>query len=129
MHQRNVVALVGRLTAEPVLRQMPGGDPVLEFGLAVNRSVPKGNGAFEDALDGFFDVEVFGLLAEVAATKLRKGTEITVFGSLVQNRFETNSGQKVSKVIVRAKQLSPTLTLPKREQNGTATREAAEAVA
>jgi single-stranded DNA-binding protein len=37
-----VVVLVGHLTAEPVLKATPGGDPILEFGIAINRSKPIG---------------------------------------------------------------------------------------
>jgi single-stranded DNA-binding protein len=56
---------------------------------------------------------VFGLLAEVLSSKLTKGSQVTVHGSLIQNRFETKSGQKVSKVIVRAKTVAPIPALPK----------------
>jgi len=128
VHSRNVVALIGRLSAEPVLRATPSGTSVLEFGLAVNRSNRKDDGSFEDSLDGFFDCEVFGLLAEVLSEKLRKGTEIQVCGSLIQNRFEAKSGQKVSKVIVRAKTVALVPVLPKRDKQG-ATKEPVGAVA
>ena len=129
MHSRNVVVQVGRLTAEPVLKSTPGGDPILEFGIAVNRAIRKPDGSFDDSLDGFFDVEVFGLLAEVLSSKLTKGSEVTVCGSLIQNRFETKSGQKVSKVIVRAKTVAPVPELPKRNQQAAPAAEPVSAVA
>ena len=129
MHSRNVVVLVGRLTAEPVLKSTPGGDPILEFGMAVNRSIRKPDGSFDDSLDGFFEIETFGLLAEVLSSKLTKGDEVTVCGSLIQNRFETKAGQKVSKVIVRAKTIAPVPELPKRSQQTAPAAEPVGAVA
>jgi single-strand DNA-binding protein len=113
MHSRNVVALVGHLTAEPVLKQTPGGDPILEFGVAVNRSNRRPDGGWEDSLDGYFDCELFGRAAEAAAAQLHKGTHVQVSGSLIQNRFETAGGQKVSKVLVRAKTVSVVVDPPK----------------
>ena len=128
MHARNVVALGGRLTAEPVLKTTPAG-PVLEFGLAINRSIRKDDGSYDDTLDGFFDIEVFGSVAEVGAAKLHKGTEVQVCGALHQNRFETKTGQKVSKVIVRAKTISTVLAPPRRQQQESPAQEPVGAVA
>jgi len=117
MHQANMVALKGRLTAEPVLKQMPNGDPVLTFGIAVNRSIARGDGKFEDLLDGFFNVEVFGLLADALSAKLAKGTEVQVCGTLHQNKFTPKgSDREVSRIFVRAKTVAPTVQLPKRDR-------------
>ena len=128
MHSRNVVTLIGNLTAEPVLKRTPGGDPVLEFGLAVNRSNRKADGSWDDRLDGYFDCELFGRTAETAAAQLHKGTGVQVSGSLHQNRFEAAGGQKVSKVIVRAKTVSIVVAPPK-TQAATETPANAEPVA
>ena len=110
----NVVVLLGRLTADPGLRYLPNGTPIAEFGVAVNRSIRKPDGSFENTLDGFFDCEHFGDTAVTFAEEFKKGREVYLVGHLLQNKFETKNGQKVSKVIVRVSRIGPTIApLPK----------------
>jgi single-stranded DNA-binding protein len=75
METKNVVVLVGRLVADPELRYMPSGDPVANFALAVNRSVRKDDGSFEDSLDGYFDCDYFGDSALKFAEDFHKGPD------------------------------------------------------
>jgi len=106
-----VVVLIGRLAGDPELRYLPNGTPVGNFSIAVNRSVRKPDGSFEDALDGFFDCEVFGGIAVTVAESLRKGSEVQITGSLLQKKFKTNGAQSrtVSKVEIRVKTIGPAL--------------------
>lgn len=113
MHARNVVVLVGRLVADPVLRYTNGGSAVTEFSLAVNRSIRKNDGSFEDALDGFFDCELWGAVGEVVAEKFTKGSELYVTGSLAQNKFEKD-GRKISRILVKVKTVGPALSAPRK---------------
>jgi len=104
MHQRNVVVLIGRLAADPVLRYTNQGAAVASFGIAVNHPIPQGDGKFEDKLDGFFDCEVWNALGEEVAETLHKGDEIYVCGALIQNKFKPKgSDQTVSRLIVRSR--------------------------
>ena len=74
MNDQNYVSLKGRLTADPKLRQTPGGIAVTGFSIAVNRRVRNSDGRFEDRLDGYFTCETWREMAETAAKVLRKGT-------------------------------------------------------
>ena len=115
MDTKNVVALVGRLVADPELRYLPNGTPVASFAVAVNRSTRKADGSFEDALDGFFDCELFGGQALSLTDNCRKGTEIQLLGSLIQEKFQTKGDQPrtISKVKVRVRSVAPSLPVVK----------------
>ena len=116
MDTKNVVALVGRLAADPELKYLDSGTPVANFGIAVNRSTRKPDGSFEDTLDGFFDCELFGGQAAVLAETCSKGSEVQLFGSLRQKKFKTGKGNNtrtISKVEIRVRSIAPVLSVPK----------------
>jgi single-strand DNA-binding protein len=85
----NSVTLVGQLTGDPVLRQLPDGRSVCDLRLAVN-----------DQKDGpplFIDVATFGKSAEACAEHLEKGRQVAVTGRLVYREWEAKDGSKRSK--------------------------------
>ncbi len=116
MDTKNMVVLTGRLVADPDLRVTPGGDPVVTFGLAVNRNIKKPDGGWEDKLDGFFDCEHFGETAVKFAEDFGKGDLVQITGSLQQRKFKVGNGdgsRTVSKIEVRAKTIAALLVAPK----------------
>ena len=115
MDTKNVVALVGRLVADPELRYLDNGTPVANFAVAVNRSNRKADGSFEDSLDGFFDCELFGGQALTLSETCSKGSEIQVMGSLLQKKFKTKGAQPrtVSKVEIRVRSVAQVLAAAK----------------
>ena len=118
METKNMVVLIGRLVAEPELRYMPNGQPVANFSLAVNRSIRKDDGSFEDSLDGYFDCELFGGTAVTLAEDYGKGALVQITGSLHQRKYKVGNGagnRTVSKIEVRAKTVAPILIAAKAE--------------
>ena len=115
MSTKNVVMLHGRLAADPELRYTESGSPVASFALAVNRGVRQPDGSFEDVLDGFIDCELFGGQAVAIAETCSKGSEVQLFGSLRQNKFQTKGDQPrtVSKIVIRVDSIAPVVRLPK----------------
>lgn len=99
MNDINTVTLVGRLVADPELRHTQSGTQVLKFAIANNQS-RKTNGSWEDEAH-FFDVTMFGNLAESLSRYLAKGKQVCVHGTLKQERWEKD-GQKRSKVAITA---------------------------
>jgi single-strand DNA-binding protein len=99
MANYNKVILMGNLTRDPELRYTPNGTAVSTLSLAVNRR-PKPDSQ-EKEVD-FFDIVAFGKQAENCSEYLRKGSPILVDGRLQQRRWETDEGQKRSKVEVVA---------------------------
>lgn len=100
MANMSKVILCGNLTRDPELRYTTGGTAVTTLSVAVNRRVKRGDNWEEEA--SFFDVAVFGRTAENCAEYLSKGRPVLIDGELVQRRWETQDGQKRSKVEVTA---------------------------
>src|ERR1700689_1774305 len=92
----NRVFLAGRLTSDPELVQLPSGDSVCNFRLAINRywKDQQTNEKREDVC--FIDAKCFGARGQVIHDNFKKGRGILVEGRL---RFETweKEGQKHSK--------------------------------
>ncbi|OGW61258.1 MAG: single-stranded DNA-binding protein [Nitrospirae bacterium RBG_16_64_22] len=100
MASYNKVILMGNLTRDPEVRFTPQGTPVASFGVAVNRKYKQGDELKEEV--GFFDIVVFGKQGENCGQYLAKGRSVLVEGRLQQRRWETDDGQKRSKVEVVA---------------------------
>lgn len=98
----NVVALIGRLTADPELRYTPSGVAVTTFTIAVDRRFKNESG--EKQTD-FFDVVAWRQRAEFASNYLGKGQRIAVQGSLQQRSWVQQDGQKRSKIEVVAENI------------------------
>jgi single-strand DNA-binding protein len=109
----NTVTLVGNVTRDPEIRFTTGGRGVASFGLAVNRRY-QSNGEWQEQTS-FFDVVAWGTLGENAAASLGKGTRVVVYGRLEQRSWETENGEKRSKIEVIADELGPSLRWAKAE--------------
>lgn len=105
----NTIALVGRLTRDPELRQTTSGRPVCDLRLAVD-----GRGE-EPAC--FVDVICFDAGAEACQRYLTKGRLVAVDGRLVLDEWTNSDGEKRSrhKVIGQVKFL-PDGTRPDHEE-------------
>jgi len=103
----NTVTLVGNVTRDPELRFTSGGRGVASFGIAVNRRY-QSNGEWQEQTS-FFDVVAWGTLGENAAACVTKGTRLVVFGRLEQRSWETQDGEKRSKIEIIADEIGPSL--------------------
>lgn len=95
----NNVVIVGRLTRDAELKYTSGGTAVSKLGIAVNKRKKQGDEWKEEA--SFFDVTLWGKMAEGLNTYLVKGKQIAVEGELEQERWEKD-GQNHSKVTITA---------------------------
>lgn len=95
----NSVVIVGRLTRDAELKYTTGGTAVSKLGIAVNKRVKKGDEWTEQA--SFFDVTLWGKMAEGLYQYLVKGKQIAIEGELEQERWEKD-GQAHSKVTITA---------------------------
>ena len=125
MSAGNSVTIVGTLTRDPELRFTPSGQGVASFGVAVNRRWQnKQTNEWEEAVS-FFDVVAWGTLGENVAECLTKGTRVIVDGRLDQRSWETEGGDKRSKIEIVADEIGPSLrwataTVAKNERRETA---------
>lgn len=98
----NVVALIGRVVADPELRYTPSGLAVTTLRIAVDRRFKSQSGEKET---DFFDVVAWRQSAEFAANYLTKGRLVGVNGSLQQQSWVQQDGQKRSKIQIVAESL------------------------
>lgn len=96
----NQVILMGNLTRDPEVRQIPSGQSVCNFSLALNRSFKGADGQWQEATD-YVDVVAWGPLGERIAQYLTKGSRCLVQGR-IQSRSWEQDGQKRNKVEVNA---------------------------
>ena len=109
MSNGNSVTLIGNVTRDPELRFTPTGQATASFGLAVNRRwQDRQSGEWQEAVS-FFDVVCWREMAENASESLSKGSRIIVTGRLEQRTWETEGGDKRSKIEVIADEIGPSL--------------------
>lgn len=99
MQDTNAVVVVGRLVRDAELKYLNSGSAVASFSVAVNTTKKTENG-WEDE-GNFFEVSLFGKLAEALKQYLVKGCQVCVMGHLRQQRWEKD-GKNHSKVVIMA---------------------------
>jgi len=109
----NKVILMGNLTRDPEVRYTPNGIAVASFAIAVNRKYKQGDETKEEV--SYIDIVVFGKQAESCGQYINKGDSVLIDGRLQQRRWETEEGQKRSKVEVVAQSVN---FMPKRSSAG-----------
>ncbi len=123
MAHGNNVTIIGNCTRDPELRFTPSGMAVATFGVAVNRRWQnRSTNEWEEAVS-FFDVTAWQQLAENVSESVQKGTRVVVAGRLDQRSWETQDGEKRSKVEIVADEIAPSLryataTIVKNERRG-----------
>jgi single-strand DNA-binding protein len=99
MASYNRVVLLGNLTRDPELRYLQSGMAVVDLGLAVNDRRKNATGEWiEEAT--FVDITLWGRTAEIAGEYLSKGSPVLIEGRLKLDAWETQDGQKRSKLKV-----------------------------
>lgn len=109
----NKVVLLGRLAADPELRQTGNGFAVTSFTVAVDRQYSKGAERQTD----WIDVVVWRSTAEFVCKYFHKGDPIIVEGSLQTRTWEDKAGQKRKSVEVQADNVE---FVPKSRDSGSA---------
>ncbi len=98
----NKVILIGRLVREPENVMLPSGSQVSNLVLAYNRSYKDQSGQWKEE-SHFFEIKVFGKLAERVVPQLGKGDLILVEGRLHQDKWlDKTSGEPRSKIRIVA---------------------------
>ncbi len=96
MQANNVVMLIGNVGKDPEMKQV-GDFNITKFTLAVSRPVAKG----KDRVTDWVNVSCFGKQAELANDLIRKGTMVSIVGSLRIDAYESN-GEKRNYTTVSA---------------------------
>jgi len=95
----NSVNIMGNLTRDPELKYTNSGKSVCNLSIANNRVYTKNGEKVTEV--SYFDVEVWGVIAENCAKYLTKGSGVIVEGRLKQDRWE-KEGKMQSRVRIAA---------------------------
>lgn len=87
----NVVALVGRMVADPELRTTTTGTSTCTFRIAVDRNFVRQG---EERKADFIDVVVWRQTADFVCRYFKKGSWIAVNGSLQTRTYDDKNGNK-----------------------------------
>lgn len=101
MSSMNHVILMGNLTRDPETRSLPGGQVVADLGLAISDAYKDKSGKLVERAC-FADVVVWGKPAESCKQFLKKGSPVLVEGKLQFDQWTTESGEKRSKLRIKA---------------------------
>lgn len=99
MYNRSI--LIGRLTAEPELKQTQSGIAVMNFQIAVNRRFANGS----DRKADFITIIAWRNSAEFVSKYFHKGDAVGIEGSIQTRNYEDKSGNKRTAVEVVADQV------------------------
>lgn len=84
----NLCIFSGRVGREPELRNLPAGDPILTWSLAVD------TGTREKPATMWLDCKLFGKRAAALAAYISKGSKLTVSGRLAQEEYTSKTGEQ-----------------------------------
>ena len=96
----NRVELLGRVGADPETRYSQTGTAVTTLRLATDRRRQNG-----DTEADWHSIVCWGKQAEAVAQYVKKGNRLFVAGSLAQNTFEREDGQRVYRTEVHAQEV------------------------
>jgi single-strand DNA-binding protein len=90
---RNKVSLIGRLGAQPEVVTLDSGVKLVTFSIATNERYKDKDGAWKDYTQ-WHNLKAWGVTADNVSKVLGKGDEVVVEGRLVNNTYESKSGEK-----------------------------------
>jgi len=101
----NLVVLIGNLGADPEIRTTPSGVKVAKMRLAVNDSWTNRQTGQREQKTHWVDLNAWDRLAQTAERYLTRGQRICVRGSLEYREWQSQEGQKRSKIEVRVREM------------------------
>jgi len=93
MASLNRLSIIGNITKDPEIRQIPNGDSVGSFSVAVNESYKDKDGNKKESTE-FVNVVVWRALAEIAGKYLKKGSQVYIEGKIQTRAWDDKEGNK-----------------------------------
>jgi len=128
----NSTTVSGNLTRDPEIRYTREGHANVQLGLAVHRRwMDRETKEWEESTS-FFDVICWRDMAENVAMTLGRGMRVMVTGRLEQRSWETDQGERRSKVEIVAEEIGVSLrftsaTVARNDRVGAPSNDAADA--
>lgn len=86
----NVIHLIGRVGKDPEIKNLESGTKVAKFSLAVSEKFTRNGERVEET--EWFNIAIFGKLAEVAEKYVNKGDKLQVSGKFRSREYEDKEG-------------------------------------
>jgi single-strand DNA-binding protein len=104
----NKIFIIGNLTRDPEIRNLPSGQSVASFAIATNRFYNDKSGQKQKDSQ-FHNIVAFGRLAEISSQYLKKGSLAMVEGRLQHRSWQGQDGQKKyrTEIVAQSMQLGP----------------------
>jgi single-strand DNA-binding protein len=107
MADLNKVIFIGRLTRDPETTEVGAESTVTKFGLAIN------NGFGDKREVAFVDVTAWNQPGKFTQTHFKKGNVILIEGRLSMDQWETDKGEKRSRLYITAERVGFASPKPK----------------
>jgi single-strand DNA-binding protein len=91
MYSLNRATIIGNITRDPELRQIPSGQSVCTFSVATNRQWTGADGQKQESVE-FHNVVAWAKLAEICSQYLSKGRKVYIEGRLQTRDWEGQDG-------------------------------------
>ena len=104
MYSLNRIQIIGHLTENPEVRQLPNGTSVVDLNLKSKGTFAKENGE-QVILSSYHTVTVWRRMAEIVGDYCRAGSQIYVSGRIKTDSWEADNGQKRYKTKVVADEI------------------------
>ncbi|MEA3344182.1 MAG: single-stranded DNA-binding protein [Patescibacteria group bacterium] len=104
----NKIFILGNLTRDPIIKALPSGQSVANFGVATNRVYYDKDKQKKEQTE-FHNVVAFGRTAEIIQQYLKKGSMVLIEGRVQTRNWEDQSGNKhyMTEIITEKMQLGP----------------------
>lgn len=89
----NRAQIIGNITRDPELKQIPGGSTVATFSIATNFSWTDSSGQKQDRAE-YHNIVAWRKLAEICGQYLRKGSKVFIEGRIQTRDWEGEDGVK-----------------------------------
>ena len=89
----NMVQLIGNLTQDPEVKQIPSGASVATITVATNRAWKDQSGQLQEETE-FHNVVLWRGLADIASQYMRKGNKVYIRGYLKTRSWDSQDGSK-----------------------------------
>lgn len=89
----NRVQVIGNLTRDPEMKQIPGGQVVVNFSVATNSTWTDKDGNKQEKAE-FHNIVAWRKLAEIIGQYLKKGSKVFIEGKLQTRSWEGEDGIK-----------------------------------
>ena len=86
------ILATGNLGADAELRTTPSGRPVLNFRMGDSKSKKNDQGGWDTVAENWFNVTIWGELAQFYANQLKKGVRVKITGEFYQREYDKKDG-------------------------------------